>query len=41
VIRLRSLADIAELTIRFEGQEVSVGGSVEKGGSVRFKLALK
>ncbi len=38
VVRIRSLSDVLELSLRFEDLEVTVSGVVEKGGSVRFKL---
>jgi hypothetical protein len=41
VVRLRSLAEIEQLILRFEGHEVEVTGEVEKGGSIRFHLSDK
>lgn len=38
VIRLRSLAEISSISLRFGNQEVTVDGVLESGGSVRFKL---
>lgn len=38
ILRIRSLSEIAQFTVRFEGHEVDVTGVVEKGGAVRFKI---